>query len=133
MIDQGLVMLVSQDATVKSLIAPGAVGGVSDELNKDSPLPSWTYRVISEVPEYALKGEEFPFRRLEIRAYGNTSADAIVLAEAIDHVLQSYQGVLPDPGSTRISSCLRCDRSSGFDDIRRAWWRMLEYEIWYNL
>lgn len=132
MIDQGIVMLVSQSTAVNSLVAKGAKGGVSDELDKDSPLPSWTYKIVSEVPEYALQGEEFPFRRLEIRAYGSSAADAVLLGKAIDVVLQGYRGVLPDPDATNISSCLRSDRSSGFDDIRRAWWRMLEYEIWYN-
>ena len=132
MIDQGIVMLVSVDVTVASLIQPGATGGTSDELPKDSLLPSWTYKIVSEVPEYELQGKEFPFRRLEIRSYGTIPADAVNLAQAIDKVLEGYRGNLPDPDSTHISSCLRSDRMSGFDDNRRAWWRMLEYEIWYN-
>lgn len=132
MIDQGIVMLVSQNAGVRALIAAGAVGGQSDELNKDSPLPSWTYRIISEVPEYELAGKEFPFRRLEIKSYGNSAGDAVDLAKAIDRVLQAYRGVLPDPDSVNVCSCFRSDYASGFDDTRRAWFRMLEYEIWYN-
>ena len=52
MIEEGLVNLVTADAAVLA-IAP--VGGFLSELPKGQSLPSWTYRVVSEVAEYTLQ------------------------------------------------------------------------------
>jgi hypothetical protein len=127
MIDLGIVMLVNA-----GLGSPPFVGGFDSELPKDAALPNYTYTIVFDHPDTGL---EF-FKGLsklsfQIDCYGNSANDALTLSRSIDLILNGFQGVLPDPDATRVSSVMGTDRRNFFDDSRRTFRRMLEYEIWY--
>jgi hypothetical protein len=69
--------------------------------------------------------------RLQIDCYGDTAANAMALARAISQVLDGYQGTLADPDSTFVSAVVPDGGMDFFDDARRSYRRMLEYEILY--
>ncbi len=130
MIEQGIVLLVQGDATVKA-IAP--TGGFFAQLPKDYTLPSWTYQTVSDPAGYLLsQPETVGQRRLQIDCYGNTAADAILLAKAIDDLLSGYTGTLTDPDATHVLGCFRTNILDLFDIDSRTYRRMLEYLIWSN-
>ncbi len=129
MIDIGLVMLVNNGLSSP----PSTIGGFFLQLPKNQPLPSWTYRGISQTPNTTLRSSTgLRQRRIQIDCYGSRlgdGSDAIELAASIDAVLNGYQGTLPDPDSTYVSSCFQSDVIDFFDDSLRTYRRMLEYEL----
>jgi len=109
---------------------PSTIGGFFVELPKDQPLPSWTYLSAGQTSDTTLTSSKgLNRRRLQIDCYGTTAAEAITLGAEIDAVLNGYAGRLPDPDATFVSSCLSTDVMDFFDDARRSYRRMLEYEI----
>lgn len=119
---------------VNGQTSPPAVGGFFAELPKDYPLtvPVWSYRSISNVSNTTLTTSRgLNMRRLQIDCYAAKPADVITLAKDIDDVLNGFQGTLPDPDSTYVSSCFSSDVIDFFDDAPRSYRRMLEYEIFY--
>ena len=129
MIEQGLVKLVQASSTV-SAICP--TGGLFVELEKDQALPGWTYRFFSDHPEETLTTiGGLTRRRVQIDCYGTSGSDVIRLAAAINQVLHGYRGTLTDTDSTVVDSISRSDLMDFFDDARRSYRRMLEFEIWF--
>jgi hypothetical protein len=130
MIEDGIAQLVQADTTVNG-ICP--VGGFYASLPKGTPLPSWSYIVVSEVTDYTLEHRvALTPRRLQIDTYASGGADALHLARAIDNVLSGYKGVLPDTESTNVQGCFRSNELDFFDDASRTYRRLLEYELWYD-
>jgi hypothetical protein len=130
MLESGIVQLVMADAAVLAL---STTGGFLLSLPKDETLPSWTYRVISDVSSYTLdKSHGFVERRLQIDCYGAKSAEAMNLARAIDKVLSGYQGTLTDADATYVHGCFRSDLMDMFDEANRSFRRMLEYEVQFR-
>jgi ribosomal protein S11 len=130
MIEQGIVQLVQANAAVVA-IAP--VGGFFVELPKDQSLPSWAYTVVSSNPNTTLQSVRgLNTMHLQIDCFGNTAEEAILLAAAISDVLDGFHGVLTDPDVTPVDVCLPADQGDFFDDARRSYRRMLEYEILFN-
>jgi hypothetical protein len=128
MIELGVVLLVQGTAAV-SAIAP--TGGYFAQLPKDFTLPSWTYQKVSDPANYVLSGAMTQGQlRMQIDCYGDTAADAILLAKAIDELLSGFRGTLPDPDSTFIQGCFRSNELDFFDVDSRTPRRMLEYQIW---
>ena len=129
MLDQGIVMLISARSS------PPAAGGFFAELPKDYTLaaPAWTYRSISGQQYNGLQFfKGLATERLQIDCYGADAADVITLANDIDQVLQGFRGNLPDPDATQVDSIFSSDVPVDFfDDSRRSYRRMLEYEISY--
>jgi hypothetical protein len=128
MIEEGIVQLVNADSTVRSL-AP--IGGFFVELPKDAILPSWSYLVVHVQPISTLLSVASGLKKmtLQIDCYGATAANAMALAKAISHVLDGYQGTLSDPDSTFVSAAIPDGGMDFFDDARRSYRRMIEYEI----
>jgi len=124
-------MMISAVPAVAAIVGTNP-SGISDQLDPNSPLPAWAYKVIHDTSDRTLKGNVNAFRRWEVNCYGSTSADAIRLASAIDTVLDGFFGTLPDPDSTFVTISNRVGSMSFFDDSQRTWRRMLEYEIWYH-
>jgi hypothetical protein len=119
--EQGFVALVNSAA---------GSGGYYGQLPKDAQLPNWTYLDVSNPSDYTLQGAvELSGMRMQVDCYGQTAAQAITLAKAIDRVLSGYLGTLSD--GTVVQGCFRTNRLSFFDDNARNYRRMLEYEIWY--
>lgn len=125
-------MLTQGNATVASLTPSG--GGFLSGLPKDQPLPSWSYIMVSHSPDATLMTiRGFASIRLQIDCYGNSGAEIIALADAIDRVLQGFKGPLPDPGATYVDSCFQSDlQDFPLDEAGRTFRRMLEYEIFYS-
>lgn len=129
MIEEGIVRLLQTTPAV-SAIAP--VAGFFAELPKDNPLPSWTYITVSQAITSGLTfADGLRTRRIQLDCYGFLAADAIALAKAIDKVLLGYTGTLPDADHTFVNVILLEDQMDFFDDARRSYRRMLEYEIVY--
>lgn len=128
MIESGLSLLVQANSAVLA-ICP--VGGFLTQLPKDQVLPSWSYMIISDHPNYVFEGESaLSSRRFQIDCYGNTGEDTINLAKAIDAVLNGFRGLLPDTDSTIVPGCFRTGTQDFFDEARRSYRRMLEYLIY---
>jgi hypothetical protein len=120
--EQGFVTLVNTGASIS--------GGYLAQLPVDAKLPSWTYQVVSDPSDYTLQNAvELGYMRMQVDCYGDTAAQSIILAKAIDRVLSGYLGTLPD--GTIVQGCFRTNRIDFFDDSARNYRRMLEYEIWY--
>src|SRR5579862_967177 len=112
--------------------SPPAQGGYFAELPEDYSLaaPAWTYRSVSQASNTTLTTSRgLAMRRLQIDCYAAAAADVIALADDIDKVLNGFQGTLPDPDATVVSSCFSSDVIDFFDDAPRSFRRMLEYEI----
>ena len=130
MIEQGVVKLVQSSSAVKALTA--GRGGWMAELPKDEILPSWSYRVVSQVSEYGLTSRPgLVMKRFEVNSYGNNGGEAVTLAHAIDGALGGYHGTLTDTDSTVVNVILQTDEMDFFDDARRSWRKMLEYEVYF--
>ena len=130
MIELGIVRLVNSSPAVSAIIANG---GFFVELPKDPTLPAWTYKVITDEPDYTLAGfGGCSYRRIQIDCQCNTGADCINLASAIDEVLSGFRGALPDPDSTVMQGCFRDRIYDDFNDKSRSYRRMLEYKIWFS-
>ena len=130
MIEDGIVQLVQSDPTVLSLCP---LGGFYATLPKGTPLPSWSYKVISEVAQYTLQGRtNLTPRRLQIDVYAMEGVEALQLTRAIDNVLSAWRGTLPDPQATVVQGIFRDDEHDFFDDASRTWRRTLEVFINYE-
>jgi hypothetical protein len=130
MIEEGLSELIQANAGVAAIAASG---GFLGQLPKGTALPSWTYITATDSSEYVLAGPEgIRERRVQFDCYGEAAADVINLAKAIDGVLNVFQGLLPDPDSTRVQGCFR-ENIIDFpqDSAARTYRRMLEYRIWF--
>lgn len=129
MIEQGLVKLLQAIPAVTA-IAP--VGGFLAQLSADQKLPSWTYQVVSNPTDYELAGPvALGMARFQLDCYGDTGAQVIRLARAIDDALTGFHGTLTDDDSTQVQGCFRSNLIDFFDDSARNYRRMLEYEIWF--
>lgn len=115
---------------------PSTIGGFLDVLPKNQALPSWSYSVVSFVPQLGLLTTTgLAFLRLQIDVYGfeaQQGADVLTIAQQIDVTLNGFRGTLADPDSTYIDSCFTSDKKDfPFDPDARTYRRMLEYEIWF--
>jgi hypothetical protein len=130
MIEQGFVQLV-QGASAVNTIA--ATGGFLAELPKDQVLPSWSFTTVADSADYVLAGPvDLGSWNVQIDCYANTREQAVLLAAAIDAVLNGYAGTLADPDHTVVQGIFRINKRDFFDDARRTYRRMLEYEVWSN-
>lgn len=134
MIEQGIVMLVQNTPAVANIATQG--GGYLAELPKDQMSlgpPSWTYIVVSNPSLNTLTTfTGFASMRLQIDCYGNAGADVILLAAAINKVLNGFRGTLPDSDSTYVDSCFQNDMQDfPLDEYARTFRRMLEFEIFF--
>lgn len=129
MLEAGIVRLVMADPNVQKLCA--REGGFAATLPKDKPLPSWTYRTISETGDPTLQGNwGFVTCRLQIDVMANTAGEAQLLGRAIDWILNCYVGILPDEDHTQVYDCFRSDLMDvSLDPTTRRYTRILEYEI----
>jgi hypothetical protein len=129
MLEAGLVKLVMSDVHVTAICAEG---GFYVSLPNDQPLPSWSYRDISDIIPVTLGGapEGFAMRRLQIDVYAFTGGDVQRLARAIDRVLHCFKGTLQDEDSTLVFGCFRSDViDAPLNPATRSFCRSLEYEI----
>lgn len=128
MIEAGLQKLIQADPAVKAI---AKTGGFLAQVPKDLTLPTWTMMVVSQTADYTLQGEQGPFfRRIQIDCYGKTAAEAMLLAKAIDDVINNFTGALSDEDSTVVQSCLQSDlQDFPFDDASRTFRRMIEYQV----
>lgn len=130
MIEQGLVLLVQGDATVKA-ISPK--GGFIAQLPKDFALPSWIYEVVSDPTDYELSGPvSQSSTRIQIKCIGTTGAQVISLAKAINDVLNGYHGTLTDADATVVHGIFKTNSIDFFDDDARNFVRILEYLICFD-
>ena len=130
MIEQGFVLLVQGNAAVQAI---AATGGFLAELPKDQPLPSWSYTSVADSADYALAGPvDLGSWNVQVDCYANTREQAVLLAAAIDGVLNGYAGTLADPDHTVVQGVFRINKRDFFDDARRTYRRMLEYQVWSN-
>jgi hypothetical protein len=129
MFEEGLVSLLQADPAVGAM-AP--YGGFMSILPKGIALPAWCYTVVTEKPEYTLRGKAGLIKTaIQIDCFGDSGADALALAYAIDNVLSGYRGTLPDPDATGIDSCFETNRiTEPLDPASRTFRVILEYEIW---
>ena len=130
MIEQGFVKLVLDTPAVKA-IAPN--GGFLAELPKDQVLPSWSYTTVADSADYVLAGPvDLGSWNVQIDCYADKREQAVLLAAAIDAVLNGYSGTLADPDHTVVQGIFRTNKRDFFDDARRTYRRMLEYQVWSN-
>jgi hypothetical protein len=130
MIEQGFVALVQGAPAVRAI---STAGGFLAELPKDQALPSWSYTTVADSADYVLAGPvDLGSWNVQIDCYAGTREQAVLLAAAIDAVLNGYAGTLADPDQTVAQGIFRIDKRDFFDDARRTYRRMLEYEVWSN-
>ena len=130
MIEQGFVQLVQGASAVQAI---AATGGFLAELPKDQALPSWSYTTVADSADYVLAGPvDLGSWNVQIDCYAATREHAVLLAAAIDAVLNGYAGTLADPDQTVVQGIFRINKRDFFDDAPRTYRRMLEYEVWSN-
>ncbi len=131
MLEEGLVKLVQSDPSVAALCPNG---GYFVKLPDGTPLPSWSYQVISDPADYTTTGERYTQIRYELDCYADPDGAnmAIRLARAIDNVLGGFKGTLPDVDQTVVFACLRSDRRDFENSEARNFRRMTEYDIHYR-
>jgi hypothetical protein len=131
LLEEGIVKLVSSDPGVAALCPNG---GYLLQLPDGTTLPSWTYQIISDPPDYTLVGERYTMIHYELDCYADPDGAnmAIRLARAIDSVLDGFKGTLGDIDQTVVHACFRADRRDFFNPEARNYRRMLEYDIHYR-
>jgi len=130
MIEQGFVLLVQSNSAVRAI---AATGGFLAELPKDHVLPSWSYTTVADSADYVLAGPvDLGSWNVQVDCYANTREQVVLLAAAIDSVLNGYAGTLADPDHTVVQGVFRINKRDFFDDARRTYRRMLEYQVWSN-
>ena len=96
-------------------------------------LASWSFTTVADSADYVLAGPvDLGSWNVQIDCYANTREQAVLLAAAIDAVLNGYAGTLADPDHTVVQGIFRINKRDYFDDARRTYRRMLEYEVWSN-
>src|SRR5258708_32764523 len=126
MIEQGFVGLVQGTSTVKAI---ATAGGFLAELPKDQGLPSWSYTTVADSADYVLAGPvDLGSWNVQIDCYGATREQAVLLAAAIDAVLNGYAGTLADPDQTVVQGIFRINKRDCFADARPTAPRMFEYQ-----
>jgi hypothetical protein len=134
-IEQGLVKLVQTGLAASS---PPIVlmGGFLATLPKGQVLPSWTYQMVSAVPDRTLdnaKGGLFA-GRIQIDCYGAEADDAVSLSWAIARVLNGQRGTLADADGTYLDSAFLSDtHDPEVDEASRTWRRVIEFDICYKV
>ena len=132
MIEEGITKLVQADPGVQAICT---LGGWLIQLPDGTPLPSWTYLIVSLNDQYCLDGTHGYARlRLQIDCYGDPekASDSIRLARAINNVLSGFKGTLDDVDQTIVYSCFRTDLKDEFNDTARNYRRTLEYELEFS-
>jgi hypothetical protein len=130
MIEQDFVSLVQNASAVRAIAVKG--GGFYAQLPEDFPLPSWTYQTVSRPTELTLAApSSLEHWHVQVNAIGQSAADAINLANAIDVVLNGYRGV-PASGTTNIQGVFRLNMIDFFDDNARDYRRVLDYQVSFN-
>lgn len=138
MIEAGIIALVNSDPTVTEILSQspdGPEGGFGfDELSKNLPLPSWAFRFFGGQRMITLLGARgWQSRRLEIHSLGSDGDQCILLANAIDLVLNGFTGPLPDPDTVMVDYCFSVNSPIDFfDSIARSYRRVHEYRIAFN-
>ena len=134
MIEEGIIGLVAAGLAAAS--PPIVVtGGSLATLPKGQALPSWTYQMVSGVPDRTLWNPKggLVAGRIQIDCYGYSAADAVGLARAITGVLHGHRGTLPDADATYLDSAFWSDvHDPEWDEASRTWRRMIEFEISYQ-
>src|SRR5437764_1980125 len=98
MIEQGFVELVQGTLAVKAI---ATAGGFLAELPKDQALPSWSYTTVADSADYVLAGPvDLGSWNVQIDCYAATREQVVLLAAAIDAVLNGSAGKLADRGPT---------------------------------
>lgn len=130
MIEQGLVMLIQAGIATAWPTVPGGFAGT---LPENQAPPAYTYRVISDRANLTLLSfSGFGQARFEFNCFGVKASDALLLANAVDKVLNGYTGTLSDPDSTMVDSIFRQDREGpDYSDSARNFYVMLEYLVSY--
>lgn len=130
MLEQGIVQLVQNDAQVSAIATAG--GGYLGTLPVSQPLPSWTYLRVAMKQNAGLQTPSgLAETRLQIDCYG-TQDGVVLLAKAINAVLNGYRGTLADSDSTYVDSCLLEDLQDFEEDPNaRTYRRMIEYRIFF--
>lgn len=92
--DSGIAELVQQllrsDVKITNMVSDRVRPAA---LEQDDPMPSITYEQTSREPQHHLAGPAaYSFTRLEITAYGDSSAQVRRLARQVEHCLSGYRG-----------------------------------------
>ena len=88
---------------------------------------------IADSADYVLAGPvDLGSWNVQVDCYANTREQAVLLAVAIDAVLNGFAGTLADPDNTVVQGIFRINKRDFFDDARRTFRRMLEYQVWSN-
>jgi hypothetical protein len=135
MIEQGFTTLISTGIASQF---PNLTGGFPTQLPPNfistaNPW-SWSWRSILSTPMYFLQGQDaLTTWEVQLDCYGNSMAQAVQVARAIDGVLRGgYSGTLSDPDNTVVSMIKRLPGMvDGFSDLNRSYVRSLEYEVIY--
>lgn len=129
MIEQGIVLLLNGTSAVTA-IAP--IGGFNSQLPPNATLPTWTFTVLPGPSDLTLSGPtSLTFAHCQVNCYGENATQSILLANAIDRVLDGYASTLPDPDDTIVQVMCRANRIPLFDDDARNYHTVLDYELQY--
>lgn len=139
MVEQGLALYLQGQlaALAPPVVAVGpffAAQISKDGLSATTPM-AFGYRSILENPNYTLKGRGVCEWEVQIDCYGNSAANAITLADAIQGILdKGFRGTFSDPDTILVESIARIDgpKIDGFIDSNRTYVRSLEYAITYH-
>jgi hypothetical protein len=118
----------------------GNIGGWAfNELQMNSPLPSWAWRFVGGLPLgiHLLGTRGLKWTRFEVHCMGQNSDQAVFLANAIDNVLDGFSGYLPDangsfPGTLVDLIVPLNSPLDFFDPPPRSMRRVLEYKVTFN-
>src|SRR5260370_36134168 len=112
MIEKGFVQLVQGTPAVKAI---AATGGFLAELPKDHALPSWSYTMVADSADYVLAGPvDLGSWNIQVDCYAATREQAVLLAAAIDTVLNGDAGTLADPDHTGVQGIFRINQRAFF-------------------
>jgi hypothetical protein len=131
MLEVGIQNLVAANAGVQALLGdPARFYPVL--LPEDPDWPCASYQLISDVPDYLLRGVGIEVRRLQVDSWSGGPVSASYLAvknidAAIRAVLEGFSGELPD--ETRVAGIFVINSHDGYEQDARAYRTTTDYRI----
>ena len=128
MLEQGLEALLLATPALTALV--GVAGVYPVLVPENATYPALTYQVASASPAYALNFAIVGEKRIQFDAWGTNYADAKGVLQALQRLLDTFQGALSD--GTVVLVATRVTETDFWEMAPRLYRAVCEYEIQFS-
>ena len=124
MIEQGIHALLSTTPALSAIVGPRIYPVF---VPQEAQLPCLSYQVVSGSSDYSVDGSSAVWKRIQFDAWGNQYADVKGIQRALQAVIDSYSGALPD--GTFLLGTFRGVELDEFESDARIYRTITEYSF----